>query len=241
MQTMSGHRPCACTRAWGTVLEQGSVSARVRAVTRPTSSHGSGTVSTARTHPLRCTRGARGPHNTAPTACGSGSVTGRRGARRLRADARLRWPAAHTPHERDNTRGAGVSPWARQPGTVRQRRVAYQGVPTNVMRDILSWPHDAPRSMVAATPKSASFTAPSLSTKMLPACGGGTDVAHTHVCASGPDSPVAPVQHWLPSCLLISTACERSSGRPGPFRPAGKPPDRSAPRGATPLPLCKVA
>ncbi len=45
-----------------------------------------------------------------------------------------------------------------------------QGVPTNVLRALGWWPHDALRSMLAATPKSASSTVPSVSTKMLPAC-----------------------------------------------------------------------
>ena len=44
-----------------------------------------------------------------------------------------------------------------------------QGVPTNVMRDLLSVPQEVPRSMVAETPKSASLTMPSVSTRMLPA------------------------------------------------------------------------
>ena len=45
-----------------------------------------------------------------------------------------------------------------------------QGVPTKVLRALGWWPHDALRSMLAATPKSASSTVPSVSTRMLPAC-----------------------------------------------------------------------
>ena len=45
-----------------------------------------------------------------------------------------------------------------------------QGVPTNVLRARFCAPHDPPRSMVAATPKSASITCPLASIRMLPAC-----------------------------------------------------------------------
>ena len=45
-----------------------------------------------------------------------------------------------------------------------------QGVPTKVLRAICWLPQDPPRSMVAATPKSARSTCPSFSIKMLPAC-----------------------------------------------------------------------
>lgn len=44
-----------------------------------------------------------------------------------------------------------------------------QGVPTNVFRLILSFPHDPPRSIVAATPKSAKNTDPSELINILPA------------------------------------------------------------------------
>ena len=45
-----------------------------------------------------------------------------------------------------------------------------QGVPTKVLRAMFWLPQEPPRSMVAATPKSASITCPLASIKMLPAC-----------------------------------------------------------------------
>ena len=45
-----------------------------------------------------------------------------------------------------------------------------QGVPTKVLRAMFWLPQEPPRSMVAATPKSASITCPLASMRMLPAC-----------------------------------------------------------------------
>lgn len=45
-----------------------------------------------------------------------------------------------------------------------------QGVPTKVLRATFLLPHEPPRSIVAATPKSASTTCPSVLIKMFPAC-----------------------------------------------------------------------
>ena len=55
------------------------------------------------------------------------------------------------------------------------------GVPTNVFLLILSFPHEPPRSIVAATPKSASNTDPSVSIRIFPACTNIHLSCHHHV------------------------------------------------------------
>ena len=85
-----------------------------------------------------------------------------------------------------------------------------QGVPTNVLRALGWWPHDALRSMLAATPKSASSTVPSVSTKMLPAC-----TKHQNLkpqCAV--DSSVLKTNIQAPAASRYAVAEAAASGRP---------------------------
>ena len=49
-----------------------------------------------------------------------------------------------------------------------------QGVPTNVLRATFLLPQDPPRSICAATPKSANSTCPSVLIRMFPACAEST-------------------------------------------------------------------
>ena len=70
-----------------------------------------------------------------------------------------------------------------------------QGVPTKVLRATGWFPQDPPRSMVAATPKSASNTWPVLSISMLPACKQST--SKKLPCRHIPASRIYAFQHKL--------------------------------------------
>lgn len=90
------------------------------------------------------------------------------------------------------------------------------GVPTNVLRAMFWLPHEPPRSMVAATPKSASITWPLASIRMLPAC------AHGRQGLSAPaPAPPAPAGSARPLPLGrrgVQPGAEALGARPGPSR-----------------------
>ena len=89
-----------------------------------------------------------------------------------------------------------------------------QGVPTKVLRATCWLPHEPPRSMVAATPKSATTTVPSSLSRMLPA------YARAQLWAESTD--YAAMLWTEPCCCLLiwgivrlCTNASRSAGRPG--------------------------